>query len=255
MGRGWIPGPLKLAGILALCLLLCVNQISAQTAPLRVGLDSNYPPFSRLDMRGHAEGFDLEVAVALCAAMHRRCDFIFQPLDHLLESMRNGKLDLVMGVSETDDRLIFMDFSAFYLRARSIYIGKTGDTGVRQGTVRVGARQGSVQNGYLRSCLAESGELVQDEFGRLLDMLCAGELDMVLANDLAAYFFLLSERGQDFDVLGDPLPLDSFPSLVRIGVRKGEDELRQAVDHAIRDIRFSGAFGRINRSYFPYTLY
>ena len=56
-------------------------------------------------------------------------------------------------------------------------------------------------------------------------------------------------------MLGDPLPLDSFPSLVNIGVRKGEEGLREELNRAIRSIRFSGAFGRINRSYFPYTLY
>ena len=89
----------------------------------------------------------------------------------------------------------------------------------------------------------------------LLDMLCAGELDLVLANDLAGYSFLLSERGRDFEVLGDPLPLDSFPSLVSIGVRKGDEDLREEVNRAIRTIRFSGAFGRINRNYFPYILY
>ena len=102
---------------------------------------------------------------------------------------------------------------------------------------------------------AERAEVVQAEFGRLLDMLCAGELDLVLANDLAGYSFLLSERGRDFEVLGDPLPLDSFPSLVNIGVRKGEEGLREELNRAIRSIRFSGVFGRINRNYFPYTLY
>ena len=112
-----------------------------------------------------------------------------------------------------------------------------------------------MQVSHLRNRRAERAEVVQAEFGRLLDMLCAGELDLVLANDLAGYSFLLSERGRDFEVLGDPLPLDSFPSLVSIGVRKGEEDLREEVNRAIRTIRFSGAFGRINRNYFPYTLY
>lgn len=257
MERVWgAPDLLRLAGVLALSLLFLCVWVPARAAPLRVGLDSNYPPFSRVDRRGHASGFDLEVAEELCQAMGRQCEFVFLPLDGLLESMRNGGLDLLMGVSETDERREFMDFSKPYFRARSGYIGRPGDVGTgKDGVVRIGARGGSVQVSHLRNRRAERAEVVQAEFGRLLDMLCAGELDLVLANDLAGYSFLLSERGRDFEVLGDPLPLDSFPSLVSIGVRKGDEDLREEVNRAIRTIRFSGAFGRINRNYFPYTLY
>ncbi|MSS27144.1 transporter substrate-binding domain-containing protein [Desulfovibrio sp. PG-178-WT-4] len=247
--------PLSIAGFLVLSLLLSWTW-AAETAPLRVGLDSNYPPFSRLDRRGHGAGFNLEVAEELCRAMGRRCEFEFQPLDRLLETMRHGGLDLLMGVCSTQDRLTYMDFSQPYFRSRSVYIGRAGNgSDGPKGMVRIGARGGSVQLAHALSRRGDRAVVAPDEFGRLLDMLCAGELDLILANDLAAYSFLLSERGQDFDVLGDPLPLDSLPGLVRIGVRKDEDELRQAVDRAIRDIRFSGAFGRINRSYFPYSLY
>lgn len=257
MERVWgAPDLLRLAGVLALSLLFFGVSAPASGAPLRVGLDSNYPPFSLVDRRGHASGFDLEVAEELCRAMGRQCEFVFLPLDGLLESMRKGGLDLLMGVSETRERRTFMDFSKPYFRARSGYIGRPGDVGTgEEGVVRIGAREGSVQAGHLRNRRAERAVVVQAEFGRLLDMLCAGELDLILANDLAGYSFLLSKRGRDFEVLGDPLPLGSLPNLVSIGVRKGEDELRKELNRAIRDIRFSGAFGRINRNYFPYTLY
>ncbi len=254
---GEAPRPLYIAGLfVVLCLLFSCTWATAQTAPLRVGLDSNYPPFSALDRRGHASGFDLEVAEELCRAMGRRCEFVFQPLDRLLETMRHGGLDLLMGVSGTQDRLVYMDFSQPYFRARSVYIGRAGSGSAGpEDVVRIGGRGGSVQRAHALGRRGDRAVVVHDEFGRLLDMLCAGRLDLILANDLAAYAFLLSERGENFDVLGDPLPLDAFPRQASIGVRKGEDELLQTVNRAIRDIRFSGAFRRINRNYFPYSLY
>ena len=119
MERVWgAPDLLRLAGVLALSLLFFGLSAPASAAPLRVGLDSNYPPFSLVDRRGHASGFDLEVAEELCRAMGRQCEFVFLPLDGLLESMRNGGLDLLLGVSETDGRREFMDFSKPYFRAR-----------------------------------------------------------------------------------------------------------------------------------------
>ena len=85
MERVWgAPDLLRLAGVLALSLLFLCVWVPARAAPLRVGLDSNYPPFSRVDRRGHASGFDLEVAEELCQAMGRQCEFVFLPLDGLL---------------------------------------------------------------------------------------------------------------------------------------------------------------------------
>ena len=98
MERVWgAPDLLRLAGVLALSLLFFGLSAPASAAPLRGGLDSNYPPFSLVARRGHASGFDLEVAEELCRAMGRQCEFVFLPLDGLLESMRNGGLDLLLG--------------------------------------------------------------------------------------------------------------------------------------------------------------
>ena len=70
MERVWgAPDLLRLAGVLALSLLFFGVSAPAWAAPLRVGLDSNYPPFSLVDRRGHASGFDLEVAEELNRAI------------------------------------------------------------------------------------------------------------------------------------------------------------------------------------------
>lgn len=236
--------------------LFFLLQSPSCPAPLTIGLDSNYPPFSHQDKRGHPVGFDLEVAQALCAAMQRPCVFVFRPLDGLLDAMREGGLDLLMGVSQTPERSAFMEFSEPYFRSRSVYIGRPGAESFNRGqTVKIGARKGSVQMSHVLRRRAHRAEIVADEFGVILSKLVCGELDMILANDLAAYAFLISDRGQDFEVLGEPLPLESFPGAVRIGVRKGAKDVREAVDRGLRDLRFSGAFGRINRNFFPYTLY
>lgn len=253
MIRGAKRLPRSLGIFLALFFLL---QSPLRSAPLTIGLDSNYPPFSYQDKRGHPVGFDLEVAQALCAAMRRPCVFVFRPLDGLLNAMREGELDLLMGVSQTPGRSAFMAFSEPYFRSRSVYIGRPGAESFNRGqTVKIGARKGSVQMSHVLRRRGERAEVVADEFGVILHKLACGELDMVLTNDLAAYAFLISDRGQDFDVLGEPLPLESLPGAVRIGVRPGADDLREAVNQGLRDLRFSGAFGRINRSFFPYTLY
>ena len=247
---------LHILGILALFFLSSQAWAEEKIARLRVGLDSDYPPFSFLNERGSHSGFDLDVAKALCESMACRCEFVYQPFDGLLETLRRGEIDLLMGVSDTAARRPYMDFSVPYFHARSIYIGRPGVLNLdSEAAMRVGVRAGTVQMIYVENYQPRRTTIIREQFGRLLDMLCRGDLDMILANDLAAYIFLLSERGQEFDVLGEPLPLESFPSDVRVGVRKGAGKLRENVDMAIKNIRMDGTFGRINQDYFPYTLY
>ena len=111
MERVWgAPDLLRLAGVLALSLLF-FGLSARRRPPVAGGPGQQLSSFSLVDRRGHASGFDLEVAEELCRAMGRQCEFVFLPLDGLLESMRNGGLDLLLGVSETDGRREFMDFS------------------------------------------------------------------------------------------------------------------------------------------------
>lgn len=247
----------------ALCVVLLffgdVAFVAAASdgVPLKIGIDSDYPPFSYKEDERYV-GFDVETAEALCASMQRDCVFVALPFDALLAAMGRGELDMIFGVSATDERARCMDFSEPYFRARSMYMGKADNvprSREEDGRKRIGVRAGTVQMEYLLRQWGDRAAIVHGAYGDILDKLCAGELDVVLANDLAGFAFLKSARGEAFDVVGDPLPLEVFPSVVRIGIRKGMDSLRKSVDEAITDIRFNGEYGRINRKYFPYSLY
>ena len=245
--------------VIVVMFALCAVPVMAEphVAPLKVGIDSAYPPFSYERDGGYA-GFDVEIAEALCASMGRSCVFVGLPFDALLDAMREGRLDLMLGVSATEERAQYMDFSEHYFRARSMYIHRTDNApraGGETGKKRIGVRAGTVQMRHLQRQWGDRALLVVGPYSSILDKLCAGELDVVLTNNLAGYAFLTSERGEPFDVWGEHLASEAFPSEVRIGVRKNARELRDAVDRAITDIRFNGEYGRINRRYFSFRLY
>lgn len=106
--------------------------------------------------------------------------------------------------------------------------------------MKIRARNSSVQMNHLLRRRGNRAEVVADEFGLILYTLARGELDMILANDMAAYAFLLLDRGQDFEVLGEPLPLKSFPGAVRTSGRKGAKDVRE--DYALfqRELQIVG---------------
>lgn len=242
--------------VLALQLLPFVTA-QAESA-LRIGLDNEYPPFSFSAENGAITGFDHDIAVALCASMHRSCEWVLAPFDKLLETMREGNLDLLFGVSLTQTRVQHMDFSAPYFRARSIYIGQMqSESTKRAGTnlLKIGVRKSTVQETYARHTLSNKTQIISAPYKDILKKLLTGEVDCMLVNDLAGYTFLKTDSGQSFDVIGSPVPAEKLPSIVRIGVRKHTPELLEALNKALTDIRLNGEYSRINRKYFPYSLY
>jgi polar amino acid transport system substrate-binding protein len=80
-------------------------------------------------------------------------------------------------------------------------------------------------------------------------------LDIVLSDSLNCLDFLKSERGADFDFVGEPLPSDDVSSSAHMAVRKGELELVRQLEEALEQLRMDGTYDRINRQYFPFNIY
>lgn len=255
--------PLRPLGpFLVLLLTLCLaTPVRAEEAapPLKVGLEDYYPPFALTDEEGRHSGFDHDIAEALCKAMQRSCEMVILPFDALLDAMRQGQLDLLVGGrAPSADRRQHMDFSDSYYRSRSIYIGRPGTVEISAEGLRgkkIGSQMDTTQARFLQSQWGNVAVVVLDSYEGVLDKLCAGELDAVLVDGLPGYAFLKSERGHPFDILTDPLSPDTLLSAAHIAVRKGDDALREAVNKAIIQIRMNGDYDRVTRKYFVFSIY
>lgn len=251
-----------LAPLLAVCLLaLLWSPASASTqknAPLKVGLEDYYPPFALTDETGRHSGFDHEVGEALCLALNRPCDMVVLPFDDLLAAMRRGELDmLIAGLAPSEERREYMDFTNGYYRSRSIYIGKPGQKISVEGLrgKKIGAQVDTMQASLLMEHWGNVADVRLSSYEEVLNKLCSGELDVALVDGLPGYDFLKSEAGSEFEVLDDPLPPNTLLSEAHIGVRKGDDELREALNKAIVQIRLNGEYDRITRKYFAFSIY
>lgn len=250
--------PALLAVALAVFCLPAPGPAQEHT-PLKVGLEDYYPPFALTDEEGRHSGFDHELSEALCKAMNRPCDMVILPFDELLAAMRRGELDLIVdGLAPSPERREYMDFTDSYYRSRSIYIGRPGSVDISAEGLRgkkIGSQADTMQAHFLQSQWGDVATVVLDTYEHVLDRLCSGELDAVLVDGLPGYAFLKSDRGREFEILADPLPAGTLLSEARIGVRKGDDELREALNRAIAHIRLNGDYDRVTRKYFAFGIY
>jgi len=246
--------------LLILAFILLGSQVMAQ-GTLRIATEGAYPPFNEIDKNGTVVGFDVDISLALCEAMDVKCTIVINEWDTILDGLTSNKYDAVIAsMANTPERAKLADFTGYYYRSRSTFVGNPSKQFVqtRDGVkgMTLGAQAGTTQAEYLNknfegSATIKLGKTTSDTFA----MLAKGEVDAMLSDSLTIFDFLQTEEGRRFDFIGAPLPKGDPSSEACIAVRKGDSELTAAFNKAIKDIRLSGVYEKINRKYFPFSIY
>ena len=82
--------------------------------------------------------------------------------------------------------------------------------------------------------------------------LAADRLDAVLGDMLVNYEWLQSDAGKGFEFVGESF---NRSDEIGIAVRKGDDDLREKLNAALKAIREDGTYAKINAKYFPFDIY
>lgn len=247
------------ACIFILMALLPVSVLAQD--PLRIATEGAYPPFNYLNESGELDGFDVDIAKALCQTMQRTCTFVAVPWDGIIDGLEAHKYDVIVAsMSYTPDRAKRVEFTGKYYRTTSSYLARARSgfdpaPDKLQGKT-IATQRDTVHAAYLAATYKSSITLaLSDTIEQSFDLLVAGKADAVLCNSLTGLGFLKSPRGKDFDYAGDPLAEMNLSSTANIAVRKGEIQLRDTFDKALDTIRLNGAYDRINQKYFPFSIY
>jgi arginine/ornithine transport system substrate-binding protein len=254
------PSMKKLLLALALCALGCASH--AQGKDLRVAIDPTYEPFT-FKQGGKPTGFDVDIANALCEQIRRKCVFVEQGWDSMIPGLMARKYDVIISsMSITEDRQKQIDFSEKYYNTPSRIVARkevkyTGAASLKG--KRIGVLKASTQEKYAVGELKPIGvDVVAYEAQDQVYMdIRAGRLDGTVADHVEATGgFLNKPGGQDFELKGEDLFIPKyFGTGAGIGLRKGQDALKNELNAAIRAIRANGVYKKINDRYFSFDVY
>lgn len=257
MARSWI------FSLALMVPLLGLTPAAAQESlpdPVRIGIEGAYPPFNFVDTNGEVQGFDVDIMNAICAAEKIRCEFVIQDWDGIIPGLQVGKYDVIIGLGITEERKKAVDFTAKYWATGNRFVGRKDKewdyTPEGLDGVVIGVQGGAWQEAYVKAELPQS---VMRSYQTLeqayLDME-AGRVDLVFSDTVLLFDFLNSDRGKDYEFKGpeydDP---KYFGTGVGMGIRKGENLLRDTISSGIRKVRESGEYKKINEKYFPFDIY
>src|SRR5262245_29915242 len=113
----------------AVALAMSLGAAQAQELTLKIGSEGAYPPFNNLTADGKLEGFDIDIARALCEEMKAKCEFVTQDWDGMIPALQAKKFDaIVASMSITDERKQKVDFTdKYYQTPAAIVVPKDSD--------------------------------------------------------------------------------------------------------------------------------
>ena len=223
-------------------------------ATLRIGTEGQYPPFNYVDESGELKGFDIDIALALCARLEVECELVVQDWDGIIAALLDNRYDaIVASMSITGERRKVVSFTDRYYSNQARFLA-TRDSRFDPsypGGKTIGAQRGTVAAAWLEEHAGAAEVKLYDSQEDVFLDLSSGRLDAVFGDGLMLYEWLQSDGSDRYYLVGDGYSVDDG---IGIAVRKEDNELRKALNTALADIVSDGTYAKINARYFPFSI-
>ncbi|SEO25080.1 amino acid ABC transporter substrate-binding protein, PAAT family [Salinihabitans flavidus] len=241
--------------------LLSAGIASAQEVKIGIAAEP-YPPFASLNSSGEWEGWEIEVIDAVCTAAKLECVLTPVAWDGIIPSLTGGQIDAIMAsMSITEERQKTIDFSDPYYNTPAVIVADKSleiePTPESLAGKIIGVQASTIHQAYAQEYFDENSELrvyqTQDEANQDL---FAGRVDAIQADSIAMADFVNSDAGACCEIKG---AVASDPAIlgrgVGAGLRKGDDDLREALNEGIATILADGTHEEITSRYFDASIY
>ncbi len=220
-----------------------------------MGLDDTFAPMGFRDESGELTGFDVALAKEVFA--RAGIELLFQPIDWSLKEteLNAGNIDMIWnGYTITDDRAEKVLFSEPYLNnaqvlivLNSSFISSIDD--LEELIIATQASSSSldaVLNSSLMNSRIESDIILFDTYNEAFLDLEAGRVDVVVADEILARYYIQQKGTNGYTVLSDNLGYEQYG----IGFRKDSVELQELVDEILDEMIADGTAGEISTDWF-----
>ncbi len=249
MKRNLITGTIAL---IALCLLLAAAGCtgSQQASPSAagtpektyiVGIDGQYQPFSYLDPKGDAQGFDVDAMRWIAAKKGMKITFQATAWDGIIPALQAKKIDLIYaGMTITPERAEQVNFSEPYWEVNQDVVARSDSTltldDVKAGKAIIGTQSGCTAAIWIDKNLVGTGKMPQgnlklyDNTPLAVDDLTSGRIDAVMYDDLVLKDII---SGKPLKKIGNIETKEEFG----IAVRKSDPELLSTLNDGLVQLK------------------
>lgn len=217
-----------------------------------VGTSADFPPFEYIE-NGQFVGFDMDLMREIAKIAGFELKFVDMSFDSLIPALRAGQIDVAAAaMTITEERKKVVDFSMPYWTADQSIIVKAGSDltiTVLFGKYRIGVQTGTTGDLWCTENLVEKGLLPErnlkryDTFILALSDLLNGNIDAIVLDSPVANRFAATKPVK---VVGIIVTGEQYG----IAVRKGNKELLDKINQALKTLIETGKINELIDKYF-----
>jgi polar amino acid transport system substrate-binding protein len=230
---------------------------------LRFLTEDDYPPFHFALSDGHLSGFDVDLARAICEELNITCTIQARRFDTLIDALNEDQGDAMIAAIRIDTRSrAKLDFSRPYYTTPARFVSTVtlehlAPTPESLRGKTVGVLGHSAHEAYLETYFPETIRKAYETQELLRGALINGSIDTIFGDGISLSLWLESPAGQNCcRFRGGPfLDANLFGEGVGIAVKKGNSQVRQALDYALALLAQHGTYTTLYLKYFPIGFY
>jgi len=236
----------RLRILLVAALALGLSCCSKPDNRLVVGMELEYPPFETIDANGDPAGVSVDLAKALGEHLGKEVvirDYKFKGLTAALSS---GEIDLVISsMSANEKRAKEIDFSDPYAKTGlAMLVAKesklTDGDSLNNSDVTIAVKIGTTGEMFVDEHCGNAKVLRLDQTGACVIEVSQGKADAFIY-DQSTILKYAEQHPDTTRAISAPIQIESWV----VGIRKGNDELREQVNEFLKKFREEGGFDRL----------
>jgi diguanylate cyclase (GGDEF)-like protein/PAS domain S-box-containing protein len=222
-----------------------------QSQRLVVGSEQEYPPFATGMSDATAGGFSVNLWKAVATESGLNYTIVVRPLHQLLQEFKEGKIDVLINLAQSDERRQYVDFTVPHVIVRGAIFTRKGNT-----TIHAESDLAGKSLIVLNRDLAHDYALAKGWGAHLtlvttaaegMRLLAAGGHDALLLNKLAGMQTLQAQRLTNIVALKPRL---DFQQKFSFAVHKEQPELLYTLNEGLAVIKSNGSYNRLYEQWF-----
>ena len=235
--------------LLALAVLCLIPQCKRSDA-LIIGTDATYPPFEFKSETGELAGVSIDMGKALGEYLGRPVEFRNIAFDGLITALQTRSIDIIISsMTANDERRKSLDFSAPYvttgiclLLPKNSSIAKVEE--LKQGKRRIVTKIATTGEQWSRANLPNAEIVALDSDPACVLEISKGSADAWVYDQISVMNYALANPDTTKALLA-PIRIEEWA----VGLRHGEDELRDKISAFIAKFRAEGSFDKVAVKY------
>lgn len=248
--------------LVALVSLFSAFTYAKEWKQIRFTVEGAYPPFSWTTKEGKLEGFEVDLANALCDELQVKCVISKTDWDGIIPSLLSRKNDaIIAAMTITEEREKKVDFTIPYAKVPTRFVMENGrEINMEDGSInelKIGVQRATIGDKYLSEIYPNVDIRRYGNFDEAFTDLLNGRLDTVFGGSMGLNSgFLETEQGKNYHFTGPKFTEEKwFGRGIGVAVRKQDDDLKLLINDGIQRLIDNGQHAKIASKYFSYSIY